>query len=76
MAKEWTDDEVQAAIREAVRIVHEDRERATYKSLHERYGQDGKTDDKTPPPPNNDDNQPPEPPKKKRTIWWPASDNE
>lgn len=70
--KEWTDEEVQAEIREAVRIVHEDRERATYQQLHERYGQkpppsgDPK-DDKTPPPPKKDGE---EPPKKRRSIYW------
>lgn len=38
MAKEWTDEEVRALISDSVRIVHEDRERTTYKSLHEKYG--------------------------------------
>lgn len=38
MAKDWTDEEVRAMIADSVRIVHEDRERTTYKSLHEKYG--------------------------------------
>lgn len=72
MAKEWTDEEVTAEIREAVRIVNEDRERATYAQLHERYGQkpppegDPK-DGKNTPPPKTDGT---EPPKKRRSIWW------
>lgn len=73
MAKEWTDEEVQAEIREAVRIVNEDRERATYKQLHERYGQkdgskDKPEDGKQPPPPKDDGGEPPA--KKRRSLWW------
>jgi hypothetical protein len=73
MAKEWTDEEVQAEIREAVRIVHEDRERATYQQLHERFGQkpspsgDPK-DGKNPPPPKDGGDQPPT--QKRKSLWW------
>ena len=68
-SKEWTDEEVQAEIKEAVRIVNEDRERATYAQLHERYGEKPKSDPKDgPPPPKNDDPTPTE--KKRRSLWW------
>lgn len=75
--KEWTDEEVQAEIREAVRIVHEDRERQTYQQLHERYGQkpsgsDKPEDGKTPPPAKDDAG---EPPKKRRSIYWGETDD-
>lgn len=63
----WTDDDVKAEIREAVRIVHEDRQRATYAELHERFGDKPRDpDDPKPPPkePTLDDVKP------KRSIWW------
>lgn len=69
MAKEWTDEEVQKLISESVNIVREDRERASYKTLHEKYGnaeppaEPGEGD---PPPPKPEPNEPP----KKRSIWW------
>jgi hypothetical protein len=80
MAKKWTDEEVQAEIRAAVQMVAEDRERARYASLHEKYGQqtdpgssgnggDPPGDDKTPPKKDED----PEPDLgngKKRSLWW------
>jgi hypothetical protein len=67
--KEWTDDEVQAEIREAVRIVNEDRERATYKSLHERYGKES-TDPPGTPPKKEGDADPPEGNKKSKSLYW------
>lgn len=71
--KEWTDEDVQTEIREAVRIVHEDRERATYRQLHEKYGQDnGGTPDpkdgKNPPPPKEEPTEPEK--KKRRSLYW------
>ena len=74
MAREWTDEEVRAEIAEAVRIVREDQEKATYKSLHEKYGEkaeppDGKKGGKEPPPPKEDGGEP-DKPKGKRSLWW------
>lgn len=73
MAKEWTDEEVQAEIRAAVEIVRADREKARYLELHGKYGQtptdppnpSGGTD---PPPPKNDGGDPPK--KGRRSLWW------
>ena len=71
--REWTDEEVQEEIRNAVKIVAEDREKAQYLELHSRFGP--KPDDppadpgKTPPPakdtPPKDDDKP-----KRRSLWW------
>jgi len=81
MAKKWTDEEVQAEIREAVKIVSEDRERARYAQLHEKYGKgsgDGSGDSdsgnngdgKTPPKKDGE----PEPDLdgggKRKSLWW------
>jgi len=74
--REWTDDEVKAEIAAAVRIVAEDRERAEYTRLHEKYKPDPDTDPagngKTPPPKKDGDDG--EPPKPKRGLWWGVSD--
>ena len=43
MAKDWTEEEIRGLISDSVRIVHEDRERSTYKSLHEKYGEKQET---------------------------------
>lgn len=79
MAKEWTDEEVQAEIREAVRIVNEDRERATYAELHSRYGTkpEGEGDEgggdegdgKTKPPPAKAPKTKEEKTARK-SLWW------
>lgn len=71
MPKDWTDDEIKAAIKEAVDIVHEDRERAQYATLHERFGEKPpEGDGKNPPPPKKEEEPPPDPPAT-RSIWWP-----
>lgn len=78
MARKWTDEEVQAEIRAAVAIVTEDRERAQYAALHERFGKDPAKDDpaKDPakdgptPPPAKDGDPEPEPTPVKRSLWW------
>jgi hypothetical protein len=72
VAKEWTDDEIKAEIKRCHDIVREDRERASYTSLHEKYGKpayEGQTEVEGGPPPRKD---PPEKsePKKKRSIWF------
>lgn len=79
MAKKWTDEEVSAEIKEAVRIVNEDRERASYAQLHEKYGKsasddsggsgdssngDGKA------PPKKEGEAEPDLAKGKRSLWW------
>jgi hypothetical protein len=77
--RKWTDDEVKAEIREAVRIVTEDREKATYATLHEKYGNkdapnpdDSKDGDKSKSPPRKEGE--PEPDldrsKQKRSLFW------
>lgn len=81
MAKEWTDDEVQEAIRDAVKIVAADKERAEYERLHGLYGQkqeenEDQGDGKTPPPKKDKEDK--TPPKGKRSLWWgePSGDDE
>jgi len=77
MAKEWTDEEVQALISDSVKIVAEDRERAQYQALHERFGakpEDSKDDGKTPPPKKDDKPEDPKP--KKKSLWWGETDDE
>lgn len=67
-SKEWTDDEVEAGIADAVKIVREDREKAEYVRLHGLYGNQPDPDDKgnNPPPKKKDDPEP----KKSRSLWW------
>ena len=75
MARKWTDEEVQAEIKAAVAIVTQDREKAQYLALHERYGskddpgKDPAKDGPTPPPAKDGD-PPPEPTEKKKSLWW------
>jgi hypothetical protein len=72
MAKDWTDEEVRALISDSVRIVHEDRERTTYKSLHEKYGT---KEEPAPEEPKEGDPPPAKDPKKSaaektpRKLW-------
>jgi hypothetical protein len=74
--REWTDEEVQAEISAAVKMVAEDRERAEYNRLHGLYGAkpdgDDKGDGKTPPPKKDDkkDGPPEGDGKKRRSVWW------
>jgi hypothetical protein len=67
MPKDWTDDEIRAMIADSRRIVEEDREKATYTTLHEKYGV--KADPKAPPPKQDD---PPPDDKPKRKPLWPV----
>jgi len=74
--REWTDDEVKAEIAAAVKIVAEDRERATYAELHGKYGApvnpEDKGDGKTPPPAKDkEDDKPP-----KTSLWWGKQEGE
>ena len=78
-SKKWTDDEVKAEIREAVKIVNEDRERATYAQLHERYGKkddDNSSDSgngdgsKTPPRKEGDPESDLDKSEQKRSLFW------
>lgn len=69
--KEWTDEEIQQEIRDAVAIVQEDRERADYTRLHERFGQSKEpTDPNAPKPPPAKDPQDKPKPTGRRSIWW------
>ena len=73
MARKWTDEEVQAEIRTAVAMVAEDRDRAHYKTLHERFGDKPAGDppkDGPTPPPAKDGDPTPEPTEKKKSLWW------
>lgn len=68
--KEWTDEDVQAAIADAVRIVTEDRDKAAYLALHERFkdsGEPGKNPSGAPPPKDPAD---PAEPHKTKSLWW------
>jgi hypothetical protein len=66
-AKEWSDEEVQAAIKEAVHIVREDR--------FEKFVR-GKVGGATPPPggptppPGKPGDPPADPLPKRKSIWW------
>lgn len=70
--KSWTDDEVQAYLDEQVAIVRDDRDRAAYRTLHERFKDkpDSQGDGKTPPPDKGD----PAPGPKKRGLFWGDAD--
>lgn len=67
MAREWTDEEVQKEIREAVQIVREDR---IDKMLRTKFGSSS-NDPANPPtnPPTSGGNPNPND-KKKKSIWW------
>jgi hypothetical protein len=65
--KEWTDDEVQKAIGEAVQIVREDRIDALIRSRLSAQPTKENEDKNTPPPSGSDgDNNIP----KKKSLWW------
>lgn len=67
MGKDWTDDEVQKEIADAVAIVREDR---FSKWLKETLGSGGKPPANGPggnPPPPGPDSDPPKP---KKSLWW------
>ena len=70
MAKEWTDDEVQSEISEAVRIVREDKFEAFVRnrqsSQSDNQNGNGNPPSNNPPPPNG---APGSPPKKKSLFW-------
>ena len=77
--KEWTDDEVKAEIAAAIKIVNEDRERASYKSLHEKYGGEPPKPDgeKTPPKIDKPEGEGGKEPEKTKRIFWgnPSADD-
>jgi hypothetical protein len=75
MVRKWTDEEVQAEIKAAVAIVNEDRERATYQTLHERFGTNNDPGNDSgnggpPAPPKKDADADPEPTAPKKGLWW------
>jgi hypothetical protein len=75
MAREWTDEEVKAEIAAAVKIVAEDREKATYANLHSKYGdKEGNPNS----PPKKEEGAPPSPENmpKKKSLWWGESAEE
>jgi hypothetical protein len=77
--KEWTDEEVRAEIAAAVKIVAEDRERAQYKSLHERFGEKAAPPEgeKTPPKKETPEGESGKAPEKTKRIFWgnPSADD-
>lgn len=78
MTKKWTDEEVQAEIQAAVKIVAEDRERAEYARLHGKYGTEsdnpngdsGSDDGKT--PPKKEGETEPSVETGRKSLWWGA----
>jgi hypothetical protein len=69
MPKEWTDEEVQKEISEAVQIVREDRIDALIRrrlSAESANPNDSTNGDKNAPPPSSGDNSPP----KRKSLWW------
>lgn len=71
MAKEWTDEEIQAEIKKNFEIVREDRERKAYLELHERFKpQEGEDKGGSNPPPKKEKGEEGEPPKTKKSLWW------
>lgn len=68
--KEWTDEDVQTAISEAVRIVSEDRDKATYAALHERFGGSGEPPKESGGAPPAKEPADPAEPKKGKSLWW------
>jgi hypothetical protein len=67
MAKEWTDDEVQKEIADAIAIVREDR---FEKFARETLGKGGNPNPGDPPTPTPPTGNPNDPPKGKRGLWW------
>ena len=69
--KEWTDEDIQNEIKEAVRIVSEDRDRVRYNELHSRFGnaEPPKPGSGEAPPPKTEDADPAEA-KKSKSLWW------
>lgn len=66
-----TDDEIRQLIKESRSIFEEDRERATYRSLHEKYGketEDPSTKDGAPPKKEEEGGKEGKP--KSRSLWW------
>jgi hypothetical protein len=70
----WTDEEVQAEIAAAVKIVHDDRRRATYAQLHEEFGGQARDPSDPKPPPKEPGNDPQDKPR--RGLWWGPSDDD
>lgn len=67
MPKEWTDEEVQKEISEAVQIVRADKIDALIRSRLSPQS-NPENDDKGNPPPSGDDNNPSA--DKKKSLWW------
>lgn len=78
MGKEWTDDEVQALIRETVGIAKEDKIMSSVKGLHDRLDKLFPTGDPKPGDPGAPPPPPPADPKASgdkgkrpnRSLWW------
>jgi hypothetical protein len=66
--KEWTDDEVQSAISEAVQIVRADKIDALIRSRLSTPPTKENGDGNTPPPSGGNDDNPPTP--KRKSLWW------
>lgn len=70
--RNWSDDEIREAIKDAHRIYMEDHgNRALYDKLHSQYGGEGepKNDPSGAPPPKDPPAEPPAE-KPKRSLWW------
>ncbi len=67
MAKEWTDDEVQAEINAAVQIVREDKQYKMLSDIHSRNPSDPANPSGNPPPPGSNGNPAD---KKKKGLFW------
>lgn len=67
MAREWTDDEVQAEIDKAVQIVREDKQYKMLSDLHSR-GNGNPNSSPNDPPPSGGNGNPTD--KKKKSLFW------
>ena len=67
MAREWTDEEVQKEIRDAVAIVREDRFEAFVRSTHTSNSD---KDNPAIPSANPGNNDPAPSATKKKSLWW------
>jgi len=72
MAKEWSDEEVQAAISDAVRIVREDRFEAFVRGRVSPPNDDN--GGANPPPSGGSNPDPNGAPPKRKSLWWGETD--
>jgi len=72
MAKEWTDEEVQKEISEAVQIVREDRIDTLIRNRLSAPPSNSDKPENNPPPPSGstNDGNGGNPPVKRKSLWW------